>query len=118
MRRLMRLWVVFVVLAAVAAGAQVGGGRDGEDAPDLIQVTLLHMNDIYEIEPLGNRTVGGLAHVAALRKRLLKQNPHTCTLHAGDFLSPSAYLNAKVGGRRLAGRHMVAVLDSVGVDCL
>jgi len=38
--------------------------------------TVLHLNDVYEISPLENGKVGGLARVATLRKKLLKEDPN------------------------------------------
>ena len=82
------------------------------------KVTFLHLNDTYEITPLDGDRSGGLARVATLRKKLMQENPHTYTLHAGDFLSPSALGNAVVKGKRLAGEQMTAVLKAAGVDYL
>jgi 2',3'-cyclic-nucleotide 2'-phosphodiesterase (5'-nucleotidase family) len=91
--------------ACVLAWGIVGADGDGKQAgPEILKVTLLHLNDTYEIEPLARGAIGGPARVAILRRRLLQENPHTYVLHAGDFLSPSAYFNATVDGRRLAGR--------------
>jgi 5'-nucleotidase len=89
-----------------------------ECQPGEVCVTLLHLNDTYEIIPLNRGRVGGLARVATLRKELTRQNRHTYTVHAGDFLSPSALGTAKVDGKRLAGKQMVAVLKSTGIDHL
>lgn len=81
-----------------------------------IKVTLLQLNDVYEIEPVSGGQQGGLARVATLRKQLLAENPNTYTLIAGDFVSPSALGTAKFEGERLSGRHMVEVLDTMGLD--
>lgn len=81
-----------------------------------VNITLLQMNDVYEISPVEGGTRGGLARVATLRKQLLAQNPHTYTLIAGDFLSPSALGTAKVNGERLAGKQMIATLNAMGLD--
>jgi 2',3'-cyclic-nucleotide 2'-phosphodiesterase (5'-nucleotidase family) len=81
-----------------------------------IQVTLLHFNDVYEINPLENRSVAGLARVAHLERELSAENPNTFTVHAGDFLSPSAIGLMKLNGEAIRGRHMVEVMDAIGVD--
>ncbi len=81
-----------------------------------IKITLLQLNDVYEITPVAGGKAGGLARVATLRKRLLAENPYTFTLLAGDCLSPSALGTAKVDGERLAGKQMVAVLNEMGLD--
>ncbi len=87
----------------------------GRDAPPVV-ITILHLNDVYEIGPVEGGRRGGLARVATLRSQLLAENPNTFTLHAGDLLSPSAMGTAKVDGKRLAGRQMIAVLNSLGLD--
>ncbi len=81
-----------------------------------VRITLLQLNDVYEITPIDRGRQGGLARVATLQKRLLDRNPHTFTLLAGDFLSPSALATAVVEGRPLAGQQMVSVLNALGLD--
>ncbi len=83
---------------------------------DVVHVTLLHMNDVYEIVPLDGGRSGGLARVATLRQRLVERNPNSLLLLGGDVFSPSAIGIAKVDGHRLAGRPMLSVLNAVGVD--
>ena len=83
---------------------------------EVVNITLLHLNDVYEITPVEGKTRGGLARVATLRQQLLQKNPHTYTVLAGDFLSPSALGTAKINGQPLAGQQMVAVLNAMGLD--
>lgn len=78
--------------------------------------TILHFNDVYEITPLDGGRSGGLARVAAYRRRLADSLGTVLTTLGGDFISPSALGTARVDGQRLAGRQMVAVLNTVGVD--
>ena len=91
--------------------ALAGAARSEE-----IKVTLLQLNDVYEITPLDRESVGKLARVAALRNELRAKNPNTFTLIAGDFVSPSAIGNALYEGESLKGRQMVSVLNAVGLD--
>ncbi len=86
------------------------------DSGQTFSLSLLQLNDVYEITPVEGGKAGGLARVATIRKDLLADDPNTLTLLAGDFLSPSALGTAKVDGVRLAGKHMVEVLNAVGVD--
>jgi 5'-nucleotidase len=75
------------------------------------------MNDTYEITPLNRGTVGGMARVATLKKRLAEEyGGRLLTVHAGDFVSPSAIGTAVVNGKPLAGQQMVDVLRAVGID--
>ncbi|CAF1225124.1 unnamed protein product [Adineta ricciae] len=83
---------------------------------DYVQWTFLHMNDVYELLPQDNGHKGGLARVAYLRQLLLEENPSTYTILAGDFVSPSALSTAKVNGRPLNGRQMIATMNSLGLD--
>ena len=115
-----RIVAVFVLLLW---GCGPAGPPGGEPAPvgtppgeDLVPVTLVHLNDMYEITPVGGGRWGGPARVATLIDRLTKDNPDTFTLIAGDFLSPSALGTARVDGERLAGRQVVAVLNEMGLD--
>ncbi len=40
-----------------------------------IEINLLQLNDVYEISALDNGTVGGMARVATVRNKLVKENP-------------------------------------------
>jgi len=104
------LFLLFFLIMAGAACSQQGKENNK------IRLTLLHFNDIYEITPVGGGKDGGLARLAAYRKSLLKKNPNTITLLAGDLFSPSAMGTIKVNGERLAGKQMVDVLNHLGVD--
>lgn len=81
----------------------------------VVHITLLQLNDVYEMQPVSGGTQGGLARVATLYKQLLEQNPNTFMLLAGDLFSPSALGTAKVDGEPLAGRHMVDVMNKIGL---
>lgn len=99
------------LLAALAAGLAAGPAR-GES----VRITLLHLNDVYELKAR-DKIPGGLARVASLRKTLLEHNPRrTFTVLAGDALSPSALGMVEVDGEKLAGRQMIAAFRAVGLD--
>ncbi len=119
----MHLRKPMVATALAALAAAVVAGCSGWDAPPrppaargAVRITLLQLNDVYEITPIALGRHGGLARVATLKKRLLARNPHTFTLHAGDFLNPSALATAEVEGRPLAGQQMVSVMNAIGFD--
>lgn len=97
--------------AAPATPAAPLGGE-----ASVVEVTILHINDVYEVTPVEGGRSGGLARVATLRERLEAENPHTLMVLAGDLFSPSAIGTAKVDGEALAGRQMVAVLNEVGLE--
>jgi len=103
--------LLFLALAFFACKtAQKPAGDDG-----IIEIQFLQMNDVYEISPLGDGT-GGLARVATIRKELLAKNPNTYTVLAGDFISPSVLGTLKYEGKRIRGRHMVDVLNTLGLN--
>ena len=102
------LWICFANSAHTVI-AQSSPQKSSE-----VRFTILQMNDVYEITQVGGE--GGMARVATLRKRLLKNNPNTYTVLAGDLFSPSALGTAKVNGERLAGKQIVAIMNSVGLD--
>src|SRR5215213_5454632 len=81
-----------------------------------ITVTLLQLNDVYEISPLEKGRFGGFAKIAELRNQLVKENPNTYTLLAGDFLSPSAIGTLSYEGKGIRGRQMVEMMNAVPVD--
>ncbi|MEA5509564.1 bifunctional metallophosphatase/5'-nucleotidase [Crocosphaera sp. UHCC 0190] len=83
---------------------------------EIVNITLLQLNDVYEIEPISGGKVGGLARVATIRKELIQANPNTYTILAGDFVSPSALGTARINNQPLAGQQMIAVLNAMGLD--
>jgi 5'-nucleotidase len=100
-----------------AAMAMLGRSDSSADLPaSVVPITLLHLNDVYEITPVSGGAEGGLARVATLRKQLLAENANTFTFLAGDLFSPSALGTAKVDGERLGGRQTVGVMNAVGLD--
>lgn len=106
-----------IAAAMVALVLAAGCCEDREDRKDPVaRITLLQLNDVYEIAPLPGSDLGGLARVATIRQRLLRQNPNTFTLLAGDFLSPSAIGALDIDHETVDGRHMLQVLNRVKVD--
>ncbi len=87
------------------------GGEDG-----ILEFQILQMNDVYEISPSPAENIGGLARVATIRKELLAQNPNTFTVLAGDFISPSVIGTLKFEGKRIRGKQMIEVLNTLGLD--
>ncbi|MES2520024.1 MAG: bifunctional metallophosphatase/5'-nucleotidase [Bacteroidota bacterium] len=87
-----------------------------KSATNKVEITFLHVNDVYEISPLEGGRVGGMARVATLRKELLKKNPNTLTVLAGDFLNPALISTFKYEGKSIKGRQMVEAMNAVGFD--
>ena len=101
MRRAALLWL------AIAAGACARGPA---------VVTILHLNDVYEISPVEGGRAGGLARVATVVAEYRRTHSPLVATLGGDYLSPSAIGTARVDGQPLAGRQMVDVLNGVGVE--
>ena len=95
-----------------AAQPQASASR----APKTVTVTLVHLNDVYEVLPVEGGKSGGLARVATVIQQLKKTQAPLLTTLGGDYLSPSALGTAIVDGKPIAGRHMVDVLNATGVD--
>ena len=81
-----------------------------------IDITIVQINDVYEIAPLDGGKSGGMARVATLKKEYQQENPNTILVIAGDFLSPSVYNSLKFEGSRIRGKQMVDVMNTAGVD--
>ena len=114
MRIVSRLRAAGILIAAISALLTMTGIANAAAPPRIVRFTVLQMNDVYEITPVGGE--GGLARVATLRKRLLQNNPNTLTVLDGDLFSPSALGTARVNGERLAGKQIVAVMNALGLD--
>jgi 2',3'-cyclic-nucleotide 2'-phosphodiesterase (5'-nucleotidase family) len=88
------------------------GGKES----DTFEIVFLQLNDVYEISPSSTENIGGLARVATIRQRLLKKNPNTFTVLAGDFISPSVIGTLKHEGKRIKGKHIIEVFNALGVE--
>lgn len=78
--------------------------------------TILQLNDVYEIAPVQAGKYGGMARVETVRQELLKENPNTYTVLAGDFLNPSLLGTMKLDGERVKGKQMVEVMNAMNFD--
>ncbi len=97
------LCLLLLFTSAVLAQNQIDAARS-------TRITLLQLNDVYQISPVERGARGGLARVAALRREIMKTSPHTLFVLGGDTLSPS------VASTIFQGRQMIAVWNAVGLD--
>ncbi|MEK6406259.1 MAG: 5'-nucleotidase C-terminal domain-containing protein [Acidobacteriota bacterium] len=105
MRIRIALWVLCsVVVLPAHAIAQL------KQSPPETTITILQLNDVYQISPVDRGKSGGMARVGTLQKQIRAQSPHTLFLLSGDFISPS------VASRLFKGKQMVAALNAVGLD--
>src|SRR5919112_141809 len=75
-----------------------------------VRVTLLQLNDVYQISAVDKGTRGGLARVATLRKQIMEESPNTLFLLGGDTIAPSVASNI------FKGQQMIAVWNMIGLD--
>ena len=71
-------------------------------------ITILHFNDVYNIEPMQKGKIGGAARVATVIQKYQKENP--LILFSGDALS-SSYMSLY-----LKGKQMIGVFNALGLD--
>lgn len=100
-RAALALFLTF--LTAVSALAQANTERT-------VRVTLLQLNDVYQISAIDKGTRGGLARVATLRKQIMEESPNTLFLLGGDTIAPSVASNI------FKGQQMIAVWNMIGLD--
>ncbi len=87
-----------------------------EKGDQQIDVTLLQLNDVYEIAPLSGGKEAGMARVETVHKELLAENPNTYMFMAGDFLNPSLIGTLKYKGEKIKGKQMVEVMNAMNFD--
>jgi len=105
------VWVL-LVLSACTTSKNIAT-KNGDDK---IAITIVQINDVYEIAPLDGGRSGGMARVATIKKEQQSSNPNTMLVMAGDFLSPSVYNSLRFEGNRIRGRQMVDAMNSAGMD--
>ena len=106
------------VVVHAGTGAVTGSGTHAAAGADTgtATVTIVHINDVYEITPVEGGKSGGLARVASvLASAEAGPSPVIATL-GGDYLSPTVIGTARVNGEPIAGAQMVDVLNAVGID--
>src|SRR5262245_48929337 len=94
---------IAAVLAAVSTAAQ-----DPASPTRDAQVTLLHINDVYETTPIDGE--GGLARVATLKRRIATAGQTPLVTLGGDFLSSS------VASTVFKGKQMIDGFNAMGLD--
>jgi 5'-nucleotidase / UDP-sugar diphosphatase len=110
MRR--HIFAAFLLCVVAIAGMSPGG----VGAQSVATVTILHINDVYEISAIEGGQYGGLSRAATVLQQLERSRSPVLMTLGGDYLSPSAIGTAVVDGQPLAGRQMVDVLNHVGLD--
>ncbi len=103
--------IILLIASSCSSTKKTTSGDDGKIIINFVQV-----NDVYEIAPLNGGKDGGLARVATIKKKYLRENPNTYLVMAGDFLSPSVYNSLPYEGKAIRGRQMVEAMNAAGTD--
>src|ERR1044071_9306980 len=104
----MRVKILSVVLCIIALVAVDANAQQKQ--PVQTKITILQLNDVYQISPVDKGKSGGMARVATMQKQVRAASPNTLFLIAGDFISPS------VASRLFKGKQMVDALNAAGLD--
>src|SRR2546426_12144817 len=105
----MRIRIALYLLCLLAVAPAHANAQQNQ-ASTSKTITILQLNDVYQIAPVDRGKRGGLARVATLQKKIRSGAPNTLFLLSGDFISPS------VASRLFKGKQMVAALNATGVD--
>jgi 5'-nucleotidase len=101
---------LFLYLLCVVALAPVHASAQQKQASPTTTITILQLNDVYQVSPVDRGKRGGIARVGTLQKKIRAQSPNTLFLLSGDFISPS------VASRLFKGKQMIAALNAAGLD--
>ena len=114
----MKRWfsvIAVIVVLGFASCKSFPSSRSLHDDGKL-EVDFVQVNDVYEIAPLDNGKIGGMARVAALKKEYLQKNANTVLVMAGDFVSPSVYNSLKYHDTAIRGKQMIEAMNTAGFD--
>ena len=111
-----KILLLLVLATSLFTSCKTSQSTSQQSSENIVNITFLHLNDVYEISPLEGGKVGGMARVATVRKELLQENRNTLTLLSGDFLNPSLIATFKYEGKSIKGRQMVEAMNVVGFD--
>ncbi len=102
--------VAALLLGAVFLTSVQAQPKTTKPAARTVRITLLQLNDVYQISPMDRGKTAGLARVATLRQKIKAESPNTLFLLAGDTLSPS------VASTIFKGAHIIEVWNALGLD--
>lgn len=109
--RIKTIIAVFCLLIAVDTSlAQSQPATKANSKAAQTTLTILQLNDVYQISPVDKGKRGGMARVATMQKQIRATSPNTLFLLAGDFVSPS------VASRLFKGKQMIDALNAAGLD--
>jgi len=111
-KRFFSAWLSWATLTGLFVNFPVTAHAEAVQAASQppIHVTLLQLNDVYQIGTVDKGEHGGLARVATLRKSIAAENPNTFFILAGDTLSPS------LASKLFQGKQMIDLWNQIGLD--
>lgn len=77
-----------------------------------IPFTIIQINDVYELMPIGNNKRGGLTKIAGLKKQLEQSGDPVFVMLAGDLVNPSSLSSARINDKPFYGQQMVDVANN------
>lgn len=98
--------VLFVIIVPFAYAQP----KSSKPTDRQVRITLLQLNDVYQISPIDRGKNAGLARVATLKKKIQAESPNTLFLLAGDTISPS------VASTIFKGAHIIEIWNALGLD--
>ena len=101
---------VLLCIICVALAPPRNAPAQQKRTPQTTTITVLQLNDVYQVAPVDRGKRGGIARVGTLQKQIRAKSPNTLFLLSGDFISPS------VASRLFKGKQMVAALNAAGLD--
>ena len=106
LRRLKQILLpALLVVAAIATP-----GQNQLDRQNIVKITLLHVNDVYQFTSVDQDKFGGLDRVMTIRKQVALESPNILFLMAGDTISPS------VESITYKGAQMIEAWNVAGLD--
>ena len=109
--------IIFFTSLILLVGCKTTKIKNNDVKDDgIISFTLVQLNDVYEIAPLGGGKYGGMARVAHVIDSIKEVQPNTFLFHAGDFLNPSLIGTIKYQGERIRGKQMIEVMNAMDFE--
>lgn len=105
-----REYALLLLLILFVLGSGYGLNSSSADNK-VVNITFLHLNDVYEILPSDVDGSGGLARIATLKNQVTSGSKNVMFLLGGDTISPS--LESAV---LFKGEHIIDIWNRLGLD--
>jgi 5'-nucleotidase len=102
--------LLLLLVLLMLAGPYVLSSTTRRDDKRVVRLTLLQLNDVYQILPSDIDGSGGLARIATLQKQILSESDNILFLFAGDTISPS------LESIEFKGQQMIDLWNNLGLN--